>query len=147
MRPGAVRALGAFALASLGAASCLNIAEEPVVTVWEAEIIPAMAHPDFSGQAAAVSRIDGTSVGIGIDGGTPDAEYPWALRLGTCAAPGTQFGTDDVYPTLLPDSVSGMAEAETRLGSRLLLGSDYHVEVRESLTDPTRVGCGALVAR
>jgi hypothetical protein len=147
VRPDAACALGALGVALLGAASCVNLGEEPVVTIWEADIMPTVAYPDFSGQAAAVSRLDGTSVGIGIDGGAPDAEYAWALRLGTCAAPGTQFGTDDLYPTLLPDPVSGTAEAETQLGSHLSLGGSYHVEVRESLTNPTRVGCGDLVAR
>jgi hypothetical protein len=116
------------------------------VTIWETQLAPDVAYPDVSGQAAAVSDASGTTVGVGIDGASPGAQLGWGLALGSCGTPGQQVGADALYPVLAV-SDSGTAASDTHLGTRLSLGSTYHVEVRVSAADPSRVACGDLVAR
>jgi len=117
-----------------------------MVTIWETQLRPDVGYPDISGQAAAVSDVGGTSVGIGIDGATPGAQHAWGVGLGSCVAPGQQIGTDALYPVLAV-SDSGTAAVETHLGARLTAGGAYHVEVRLSASDASPVACGDLVAR
>jgi hypothetical protein len=68
------------------------------------------------------------------------------VRLGSCAGPGDQIGADDDYPEL-EVSEAGRAEANARFGLTLSLEDAYHVEVRLSASDRSRVACGDLVAR
>jgi len=126
--------------------ACVNLDTEngPAVTVWETQLVPTLDFPGLSGQAAAVSRPDGTAVGIAVNGALEGAEHAWGLREGTCSAPGLQVGPDSDYPELLVD-ITGSAETETHLGPRLAYDGSYHVEVRVSAADPTRVACGDLV--
>jgi hypothetical protein len=105
-----------------------------------------LAYPDIAGQAAAVSDRHGTSVGIAIEGAAPSAHHPWGVRLGSCAVPGQQIGPDAAYPELQV-SAAGSDSVETRLGASLTLGHTYHVAVRLSAADTSRVACGDLVAR
>jgi len=133
-------------LTVVGAAACLNNTDTPSVTIWETQLNAELAYPDVGGQAAAVSEPSGTSLGILVTGSEPGAAHAWALRTGTCAAPGTQIGPSGDYPELsIGDTGSG--EAETHLGSRLSLDESYHVEVRLSAADGSRVACGDLAAR
>jgi hypothetical protein len=134
-------------LAAAGDAACANLgvtATQP--SVWDATLVPALAYPDLSGQGAAVSQADGTSVGVTIQGASPGAQHTWALRLGTCAAPGLQIGLDSGYPVLAVDA-GGNASGDTHLATKLVAGRAYHLAVRLSATDTTRVACGDLVAR
>jgi hypothetical protein len=114
--------------------------------VWETELSPELGYPGFTGQAAVVSTQDGSSVGIGISGAEPGAHHTWRVRLGSCATPGQQIGLDADYPELVVDN-AGAASAEVFFGPRLTIGNAYHVEVRVSAADPSRVACGDLVAR
>jgi hypothetical protein len=131
--------------ASLGACVSLND-DAPSVTVWEGTLTPDFAHPGVSGQAAAVSAPDGTSLGIGLQGAQPSPEYAWGLHLGSCGAPGQQIGPDSDYPALAVDA-TGYGEAETHLAPRLSLENQYYVEVRMSASDPSRLACGDLQPR
>lgn len=133
-------------LSALCGAACLGVNDTEPPTVWETELTPEVDYPGLSGQVAAISKLDGTSVGIGIDGAEPAAEHPWALRLGSCSDPGTQIGPDSDYP-VLQVGMSGTAEAETQLGTRLYLDNAYHVEVRLSASDRSRIACGDLAGR
>lgn len=133
-------------LAILGAAACMNSIDTPSVTIWETQLNAELTHPDIGGQAAAVSEPSGTSLGILVTGSEPGAAHAWGLRTGTCDAPGGQIGPSGDYPELsIGDTGSG--EAETHLGSRLSLDQSYHVEVRLSAADDSRVACGDLAAR
>jgi hypothetical protein len=134
-------------LAVLGATACVDLGgNNPTVTIWETQLAPGVAYPDVSGQAAAVSDPGGTSVGIGIHGATPGAEHTWGLRLGRCVAPGEQIGADALYPTLAV-SDSGTASAQTHVDVKLAANGVYHVAVRLSATDASRVACGDMVPR
>lgn len=131
-------------LAAAATAACVNLGDdEPSVTLWEAQLVAELGFPGLTGQAAAVSRPDGTQVGIGIDGAEPGAEHVWGLLTGSCGQPGPQVGPESDYPVLTVGA-SGYAEAETQLGPRLEFTGTYHVEVRVSSADPTRVACGDL---
>lgn len=133
-------------LVAVAAIACVNLGDDTAVTVWETQLSPEIGYPDLSGQAAAVSRSDGTSIGIGIDGAEPGAQHVWSMGLGTCATPGQQIGSDADYPELVV-GVTGHAESETHLGSRLSRGGAYHVAVQLSAMDASPVACGDLVAR
>jgi hypothetical protein len=106
--------------------------------------VPALEYPELGGQVAAVSQLDGTSVGIGITGAEAGATLAWGIRAGTCLAPGPQLGPDSDYPALLP-GLSGSASAETRLGPRLSPQNTYHAELRAA--DASRIACGDLESR
>ena len=144
----AIHHRGVILLSALGAAACLGLNDTDSVstTVWETQLTPGPAYPDVSGQAAAVSQSDGTSVGISIEGAEPEAAHLWGLRLGSCTTPGGQVGPDSDYPELAVGE-TGSASVETHLGPRLSLGSAYHIEVRLSASDGSRVACGDLVGR
>lgn len=131
----------------IGGAACVDLGVNPqAATVWDSQLTPTQAFPGVSGQAAAVSQATGTSVGIDIQGGTAGAHYAWGLKLGTCASPGLQIGEDADYPAL-DVSATGIASSQAQFGSLLDLGHTYHVDVRVSASDPSRVACGNLVAR
>ena len=143
----AIHRTGLILLSALGAAACLSINDtDSAPTVWETELTPDRSYPGVSGQAAAVSASDGTSVGISIEGAELGATHQWAVRLGGCTTPGQQIGPDSDYPELLVE-MTGAASAETQLGPRLARDGEYHVEVRVSASDRSRVACGDLVAR
>ena len=146
MRPEALRWSGLLILAAAGAAACVGPTDEDAVTIWETQLVAELAYPGLSGQAAAVSRLDGTAVGIGIDGAEPGGAHAWGLRLGSCASPSQQIGPDSDYPELLVDDL-GSASVETDLGPRLSIENSYNVEVRENSTDGSRIACGDLVRR
>jgi hypothetical protein len=134
-------------LAALGVAACVDLGvNDRVVTLWETQLTPDVTYPGVSGQAAAVSDVGGTAVGIGMEGATPGAQHAWGVALGSCATPAQQFGPDSDYPVLAV-SDSGTASVETRLGARLAGGNAYHVAVRLSASDTARVACGDLVER
>ncbi len=135
-------------LALVGTTACVNLNTNDGfdVSVWETQLAPERDYPDLSGQAAAVSRFDGTVVGIAIEGAEPGVTHAWGLRLGTCATVGPQIGPDSDYPGLAVGA-SGAASVETRLSPQLSVDSTYHVAVRVSATDTTRMACGDLVAR
>lgn len=138
---------GLLLLAAAGAAACVDLdATEPAFTLWEAELRPEVSYPDFSGQAAAISDRDGTSVGMAIEGAAPGAQHAWGVRLGSCATPGQQLGSDTDYPELQAGA-AGSDTVETRLGARLAPSNTYHVGVRLSAADTARVACGDLIAR
>jgi hypothetical protein len=120
--------------------------DENVITVWETELVFEMAYPRFTGNAAAVSRLGGTDVGIGIKGAEPGWSQAWGVRLGTCAAPSQQIGPDGDYPELLADDL-GAVSVETHLAPRLSIDNSYSVEVRESSAEGSRIACGDLVRR
>jgi hypothetical protein len=120
--------------------------DEDAVTIWETQLVAELAYPGLTGQAAAVSGLGGTDVGIGIDGAEPEGRHAWGVRLGSCASPSQQIGPDSDYPELLAD-ISGSASVETHLGPRLSIENSYNVEVRESSTDGSRIACGDLVRR
>jgi hypothetical protein len=44
-------------------------------------------------------------------------------------------------------SGTGTASSQAQFGALLDLGQTYHVDVRVSASDPSRVACGDLVAR
>ena len=143
----AVHHRGVILLSALGAAACLGVNDTDLATtVWETQLTPGLAYPAVSGQAAAVSQADGTSVGISIEGAEPGAAHLWGLRLGSCTTPGGQVGPDSDYPELVVGE-SGGASVETHIGPRLSLDSAYHIEVRLSASDGSRVACGDLVGR
>ena len=146
MRPEALRWSGLLILAAAGAAACVGPTDEDAVTVWETQLVVELAYPGLTGQAAAVSRLGGTDVGIGINGAEPGGAQAWGVRLGTCASPSRQIGPDTDYPELLAGEL-GSASAETHLAPRLSIENSYHVEVRESSTDGSRIACGDLVRR
>lgn len=132
-------------VAAAGEAACTNLSvNDSAATLWDTQLMPAPAYPDVSGQAAAVSRSDGTNLGIGLQGAEPGAQHLWHLRLGTCVVPGQRIGPDSDYPVLDVDG-AGSASAEAVLGARLSSGAAYHVEVRLSATDSSRVACGDLL--
>jgi hypothetical protein len=138
---------GLLILFALGAAACLNLAVDdtgPAVTAWETQLAPEPDYPNLSGQTAAVSGPDGTSVSIEITGAEAGATLTWRLGTGTCPEPGPQLGPDSDYPALLP-SLSGSASAETHLGPRLSLENTYHSELRSA--DASRIACGNLEPR
>ena len=85
-------------------------------------------------------------MGIAISGAQPGAQHAWGLRIGTCAVPGQQIGLDAAYPVLAVDSVGG-ASVQTHLGASLAPGKQYHIAVRLSASDTTRVACGDLTER
>lgn len=124
----------------------MNSTDTPSVTIWETQLSAELAYPDLGGQAAAVSEPSGTSLGILVTGSEPGAAHAWALMTGTCAVPGTQIGPSSDYPTVSVGD-TGSGEAETHLGSRLSLDQSYHVELRVSAADDSRVACGDLTAR
>jgi hypothetical protein len=141
-----VRRAALLLIAAAGAA-CVGLETEPPTTsVWEAELTAALGFPEVSGEAAAVARPDGTSAGVDIRGAEPGAVHQWGVLLGSCASPGAQIGPDSDYPGL-EVGLGGSASADTQLGPTLSLGSAYHVEVRVSAADATRVACGDLVPR
>jgi hypothetical protein len=69
--------------------------------------------------------------------------HTWRVRLSTCAAPGEAIGPQSDYPELVVDEGRD-ASAEAHLGPRLTRDSTYHVEVRQSATDTSRIACGDL---
>ncbi len=146
MRPESLRWSGPLILIAAGLAACVGPADEDAVTIWEAQLVAELGYPGLTGQAAAVSRLGGTDVGIGIDGAEPGGALAWGVQLGTCASPSQQISPDTDYPELLADEL-GSASAETRLAPRLSIENTYNVEVRESATDGSRIACGDLVRR
>ena len=146
MRPEALRWSGLLILAAAGAAACVGSTEADPVTQWETQLVAELAYPGLRGQAAAISRLGGTDVGIGIDGAEPEGVQVWGVRLGTCASPSEQIGPDNDYPDLFVGE-TGSAEAETHLTHRLSIGNSYNVEVRESSADGSTIACGDLVRR
>lgn len=146
MRPETLCWSGLLILAAAGAAACVGPTDEDTITLWETQLVAELAYPGLTGQAAAVSRLGGTDVGIGIDGAEPGGVQAWRLRLGTCASPSQQIGPDSGYPELLADE-EGSASVETHLTLRLSIENSYNVEVRESSTDGARIACGDLVGR
>lgn len=138
---------GLVLLASAGATACVGVGDPGrPTTIWETQLTPAVAFPELSGRAAAVSGDAGTVVGLAIDGAAPGAEHAWGVRLGTCVTPGAQIGPDTDYPALVV-SDSGKASVETHIGTRLASTGRYHVSVRLSATDTARTACGDLVER
>jgi hypothetical protein len=137
---------GRLTIFMLAAAGCVSFEDPAVATTWETQLVPERDFPGVSGQAAAVSRVDGTAVGIAIDGAEPGAAHAWALRRGTCAVPDVRIGPDTDYPELAVDA-TGSASVETHLGPRLSLDQSYHIEVRVSAADDARVACGDLAGR
>jgi hypothetical protein len=143
----AIHRTGLILLSALGAAACISLSDaDSAPTVWEAELTPERSYPDLSGQAAAVSDPNGTSTGISIEGAEPGAVHQWGLRVGSCTTPGGQVGPDSDYPELVVGEV-GDASVDTHLAPRLASDGEYHVEVRVSASDPTRVACGDLARR
>ncbi len=135
----------ALILAAIGTVGCVSLGDDlNEVSLWEAQLTPDAGHPDLAGQAAAFSRSDGTSVGISIEGAEPGAAHAWGLRLGSCADPRQQIGSDTDYPALSVID-AGTAETETHLGLQLSVTGSYHVDVRVSAAEPSRVACGDLV--
>ncbi|UCF41142.1 MAG: hypothetical protein JSW43_02065 [Gemmatimonadota bacterium] len=127
--------------------ACVDLEDTATSTVWEAELEAELAFPDVSGEAAAVTRPEGgTAVGVDLRGAEPGAMHQWAVLLGSCASPGAQIGPDSDYP-VLEVGLGGSASADTQLGLTLTLPSTYHVEVRVSATDASRVACGDLLPR
>jgi hypothetical protein len=116
------------------------------VTVWDAQLAAAPAHPDVGGTGAAVSDPTGTAVSVLLTGAEPGAAHVWGVRIGSCGVPGAQFGPSSDYPVLAVDAI-GQAGADTHLGPRLSLDETYYVEIRESADDDTRVACGDLIPR
>jgi hypothetical protein len=128
-------------------AACVDLSGNGLApTIWETQLIPATSHPGLAGQAAAVSDRSGTDLGIGISGAVVGAQHLWSLRLGGCALPGQQVGADSDYPVLVV-SDSATASAETQLGPQLIRSGAYHVAVRVSAADTTRIACGDLAVR
>jgi hypothetical protein len=103
--------------------------------------VPAPAYPNLSGQVAAASGPDGTSVGIEIVGAEAGATLAWGIWTGACEAPGSQIGPDSDYPALLT-SLSGSASTETHLAPSFSLENNYHAELRSA--DAIRIACGDL---
>lgn len=138
---------GLILLSALGAAACIGINDtDSAPTVWETELTPERSYPGVSGQAAAVSDPNGTSTGISIEGAEPGAVHQWGLRLGGCTTPGGQVGPDSDYPELVVGEL-GDASVDTHLAPRLASDGEYHVAVRLSASDTSRVACGDLVRR
>ena len=132
-------------LAAAGAA-CVDLGGDLGTTVWETQLAPTAAYADLSGQAAAVSNSAGTDVGVAVDGAVPGDSLAWSVRLGSCATPGQQIGSDADYPALAVGD-SGSALAETHFGSRLAASGQYQLTVRVSVSDTSRAACGNLAAR
>lgn len=132
-------------LASVCTAGCvdLGIEDDRLTTLWNTELSPEPDFPGLTGQAAAVSQTDGTLASVLLQGAEPGTSYAWGLRLGACASPEQQIGPDSNYPELVVDDL-GEATQNARLGPRLSLEQSYHVQVRVSTTDPSRVACGDL---
>ena len=143
IRWGFLRALGFGALVLQTACADLGINDDRRTTLWNADLQPESAYPGLSGQAAAVSQIDGTRVSILLLGADPGASFVWGLRLGTCETPGQQIGADTEYPELVVDS-QGEATEDASLGIQLALEQSYHVDARVPAPDDSRVLCGDL---
>lgn len=128
----------------VGGGACVPLGDpNAAVTTWETTLAATFGYPGVTGQAAAVSRPNGTQLGVGMDGAPPGATLAWGLGLGTCDAPGAQVGPDSDYPELSVD-LTGSVDAVTELGPQLATDQSYYVEVRASATDPARVACGDL---
>jgi len=132
----------AILLSAFVAAACVGISDTGPPSVWETQLKPEFGYPDLTGQVAVVSQINGSQVGIGVSGATSGTTLTWAIRQGTCEAPGLQLGPDTDYPELEID-LSGHATAESHIAARLQLNHAYHAELR-SAADASRVACGDL---
>lgn len=132
----------------VGGAACVNLGgvAPPAPTVWNAQLIPTQAYPGVSGQGAAISQAGGTTLGVEVHGGAPGAHYAWGLELGSCVTPGQQIGEDADYPSLNVDG-TGDASGQAQFGSFLNVGSQYHIVVRLSASDTSRVACGNMTAQ
>jgi hypothetical protein len=117
--------------------------EGPSFTLWETQLRAELDYPGVTGQAAAVSGPGGTEAGVDLRGAEPGAAHAWGVRVGSCASPGQQIGPDSDYP-VLEVGETGSASVNTQLAVQLSLESAYHVEVRVSASDATRVACGDL---
>jgi len=137
-------ALGLVLLALL-AAACVDLnSQDNTVTTWQGQLAPDLSHPDLAGQVAAAVQLGGTDVGIGISGADLGAAHVWGLWTGSCRTPGNLIGISTAYPVLAVGD-SGKATAQTHLGTKLSTDSTYHAELRQSVTDSTRIACGELL--
>ena len=120
----------------------LGINDDRRTTIWNGILQPEPDYAGLSGQAAALSRVDGTLATIILQGAQPGTSIAWGLRIGTCDDPGTQIGPDTDYPELVVEGTGEVTENAT-LGPRLSLDRSYHVEAR-TVSDGSRVACGDL---
>ncbi len=123
---------------------CVPAPSEPDITVWSAQLTPAAGYPGLSGEAGAVSDLNGTDATILIEGAEPGAVHTWHIRSGSCANPQERLGPASDYPDLQV-GLQGSATADTRLGPRLNSAGTYHVEVQAGPDDASRITCGNLV--
>lgn len=140
-----IRPMRLLPLVAVSALACVNLGvnDDKVTTVWQGDLQPTSGYPGLSGQAAAVSQIDGTSASVLVQGAVPSESFAWALWLGSCDQPQQQIGPDGSYPGLAADP-TGEATADAHFGTRLSIDNAYHIEVRVSATDATRVACADL---
>jgi hypothetical protein len=134
-----------FVMLAAAALGCPSLTTPDMsVTIWQGTLIPAPAQAGLEGQVAVVAQAGGTQIGIGLTGAEPGATYAWGVWRHTCAAPGGPVGVADDYPVLAVND-SGAASGDTSLGLRFSSDSTYHVELRQSVTDTSRIACGNLV--
>lgn len=121
----------------------LGINDDRRTTIWNGVLQPEPDYAGLSGQAGALSRVDGTLATIIIQGAQPGASFAWGLRIGTCDDPGTQIGPDTDYPELVAGGTGEVTE-NAALGPRLSIDQNYHVEARIPESGGARVGCADL---
>lgn len=143
MNRSAFRALPVAALLCTAGCIDLGINDDRVTTIWTAELLAEPQYAGVTGQAAAVSQLDGTVASILVEGAEAGTTYAWGVWLGRCDSPAQQVGPDADYPELVADEL-GEATRTTRLGPRLSLDQSYHVQVQVG-TERSLVACGDLV--
>lgn len=131
-------------LLALCVLACGGDVTAPETTIWEATLVGSPAHRSIQGTAAVISRPHGAEAGIETSG-LASGTYTWAIRRGPCDQPGDPISSPEAYPQLTPND-EGTAAVETVLGSRLMNGNTYHVEVRRVTTDE-RLACGEFAQR
>jgi hypothetical protein len=122
-------------------------AQDPVVVTDAPELQQRAAwQANLSGIAAGTVQIADYGPYFNLQltlNASPSTSYQWRIYLGTCAAPGVQFGPNQAYPNLLT-SGSGAAQLMRTISGPLLLEGSYNVRISTVASPVTIVACGNL---
>lgn len=133
-----------FVLAFTVATACSLDVVTPRDPAWEATIEPTTAGGSIAGRAAAVTRPDGSQIGILVEGAEEGVRLGWHVRTGSCGGSGERLGPPTAYPAL--EFAEGEeVEVTTVIPDRMASGGTYSVEVRQTpdLQAPV-LACGAF---